>query len=611
MRLPKFAVACGLGLALTLPCVVLSAGEEAPSAADNVPTWALGRLRIRALGKSLDRLAKYCDAVQTNTGAIARMTVAAKLFFPIPIDEGTDEDGAVTIYAVSPAIPGDPIEKAMILPVKDAAVLKEALNTLYEAADGDDHLKIVVPQGFDKPEKNFFVRIGEKQALVATSQEILKRLGSVAESELKSASDAKSAPDGALAMNLGALRRQYLKKVEAALMMAMVLLPLSGADGQSVLKGVIDKSREIQNLDLRAAFKESDLVLATRIKALPDTPTALLWSKPAPKMTGELLDRFPTQTAMLLQMPVENLVWTDIQLLRTIQGIHGPAAGDAAKVFKACGLSIRDLARSLKGEVATGVRPFEEGGAQWYFALQSADSATASQAIRAYFESFERVIAKTYASTLGLQPGDPLPWRLKALPKTEVDGQAVWAYEVLPSDAFVLPEAAREITKRALGWPATIRGIALEDGLMIIAGKHHDAAVRELIKRVKQNEDRGLAALENVALGARSLPAGTDFWAMSRPIPILRASLAHLVDPKQVDLAKFFAGLSSGAVQVDLATGDAQATLRVSLPAATVKGLLRLYLRMRFEGHDLLKIFRNAPGFGPKRAPAPPPPPQP
>ena len=283
-----------LGLApsavLLACCALLGAAEDGSTQSeDAVPAWALARLRIGALGKSLDRLAAYCDAVQTNTGAIARMTVAAKLFFPMPIEDGMDPDGAVSIYVVPPAIPGEPLEKAMILPLKDATALRDSLEMIYDVTRAGDHLKIAVPQGFDKPEKSHCVRFEDRRVFVASDSETLERLAGTTDVVGGSVRPGAAAQDGALSVNLGALRRQYLKSVEAAAMAGLALLPLGGIDGQSLLRNAVSKSRELETVTLGAKFEDSQLVLSSRIQALPNTPTAMLWSRLAPRMTGARL----------------------------------------------------------------------------------------------------------------------------------------------------------------------------------------------------------------------------------------------------------------------------------------------------------------------------------
>jgi hypothetical protein len=568
----------------------------------------LARLRIGQLGASLDRLAAYCNAVQTNTGAMVRMTVAAKLFFPIPIDRGLDANGPVTVFTVIPPVAGDPLEKAMILPVSNGAALKESLSLSYEVTEQDGRLKLAVPQGFDKPERQYFVRIDGKRALVATSEEILGLIARIGAGKGPSKAVKRLPPDGEFAINVRALRRQYRKKVEAVLMMALVLLPSAGGEGHTILQGLMDKSRELEHADLKGEFKGTELSVVARMKAQPDTPTAMLWSKAAAPMRGGLLARLPEDTCVYLQTPLQNLVWTDLQLLAGLRRMQGPATAELAQVFKACRKAVRSLAGAFHGEVAMGMRRLPDAGLQWYCALESPEGDKGSEVLKGFLEAFERVTASSYATIRGLQPGEPLPWRLKALPGAKQSGRVVWGYELVPNGPKAFPEESRKSVERVLGWPVVVRCVVFKNGLVMVAGKASEVAVKEIIRREKKKEDRGLAGRADVADAARKLPAGTDVWTLVRPLSTLRLLLDSLADPRRVDLPRLFGHLQDGPLQACLETGGQRAVVRIRLPASSVSGLVKLYFRMVLQGVDPRSLLERAPRAGPKRGPAPPPP---
>jgi hypothetical protein len=582
--------ACLLLLLVSTGAVAAEKTEPAP-----MPANALAMITIRQQGGSFDRLVNWCGKVVSNSGALARQTLSTALF-PIPAQDGVDPNApAVVFYLDTQANLADGLgDQALILGVSDAKALKDAVKAVFGGEEKDGVLHASIPQGFDKPERKLVIRVDAKWAWVAPDEAALKALSETAGDKGAGAFLAADAPDAAIRLNLDLLRRQHKAELEKILGFVEAvggkLAPQATDSIAAVRTKALDRTRDLEALELSVRFHDDLLDLGASVKALPGTDLFLNWSR-KPGGTPSALPLALPEAAAILRTSPRELVHRE------------PRAGapeDTGLVPAQSGgwlAPILKLQNLADGGSGISMVSTEAGAAQLVAALGSSDPAKAEAALKEALDAVVKFSCDCARPMMNLKDGDPAPFELQPLPEQEVSGAKVRGFQIgMPANYKLLP-ALEKIYSRTVGWPLPVRYAATKQGLLVASGKDCDAALK--------------AALEKAASAkegeASKLPVGSSVSIELQPVAVLRALLNAALDPDTVDAAQFTEKLEDAPIKLSAGAAEGCGSVRLNLPAKAMKAVTDLYFKLERANIDPFSIALPNAAQPAQTVPAPPP----
>ncbi|MBI3832599.1 MAG: hypothetical protein HY291_23960 [Planctomycetes bacterium] len=577
-------------LLLLVSSVAFAAEKPEPAP---MPANALAMIAIRQQGGSFDRLVNWCGKVVSNSGALARQTLSTALF-PIPAQDGVDPEApAVVFYLDTQANLADGLgDQAVILGVKDAKALKDAIKAVFGGEEQDGMLHASIPQGFDKPERKLVIRVDSKWAWVAPDETALKALTEAAGAKGAGAFLAPDAPDAAIRLNLDLLRRQHKPELEKVLGLAGVLggklAPQFEGDLNSARAKVLDRTRELETLELRFSFNEDALIFAAQVKALAGTDLFMAWSRKPGGTPSSLPLALPGEAALALHTCPREVVHREPRA--------GPPDEPAKQDCALCAALVK-LQALADGGAGVAAVSTETGAARLVVALGASDPAQAEAALKEALDAVVKFSCDCARPMMKLKDGDPAPFELQPLPEQEVAGTKVRGFQIGMPDKYKLLPALEKIYTRTVGWPVPVRYAVTKQGMLVASGKDCDAALKAALEKAA-SEKEGAAA---------KLPAGISVSVELMPVAVLRALLNAALDPDAVDAAQFTEKLEDAPIKLGAGAADGCGSVRLNLPAKAVKAVTDLYFKLERANIDPFNITLPDAAMPAQAVPAPPP----
>lgn len=580
----------GLMLGVWGFCATLWAAEPQPAPAP-WPEQTLAVLTLRQQGASFDRLVEWCGRIVANSGAIVKQTVTSAVF-PIPVNEGVDPNGpaAVLLLDTQPDLTQGLGEQAFVLAVSDAKALREAVRAVFGGEEKDGVLSASIPQGFDKPERKLAIKIEDKWAWIAPDEALLKKLVAAAGGRGAAAFLDAGATEAALKVNLKLLREkhqtEFQKLLAAAQAMSGSLAPQAVGSVEALRAGALARAQELETLELAIGFEGEALDFSAQLKALPGTALFNVWSREPGKAPA--LQHTVPAGALTLQARAPVLAQREP---RAGEPAEAPPAGSGTQgaVLSAL-LKLRELA---DGGASVTLADAGSGGAQLIAALGTSQPDRAAVAVQDALQAIVVFSCELARPLMHLKEGAPAPFELKPLPEQEVHGVKVRGFQIAMTAGYKLLPELEQVYQRSMDWPLSVRFAVVKDGLLLAAGKQHDAAM--------------LASLQKNAAGSGTAQAQADALDTSvRPVGVLKMLLNAVLDPAIVEAAQFTERLEDAPIGIGAGSSAGAGRFRLRLPSKAVKAVMDLYLRLDRANIDpfQLSLPRAEPG-------APPPPPAP
>ncbi|MCK6471806.1 MAG: hypothetical protein L6R28_08670 [Planctomycetes bacterium] len=567
-------------------------GEQA-EALKPMPDWALVRLAFSGLGTSFDQLSAFGDKIMTNSGALAR-GAATNWLFSIPIDEGLDPKRPAAIFWLDAESADGSPPLAYALPLADAAKFKAVLAAAYNAEETSGVQKIVIPQGFDKPEKVLFARAEGSFAIVAPDEETLGKLK--AWTALGGKLVPADAPAAVASLNLPALRKKLGGEATALDGIFGALMPAAARQLPAVKAQLRAMLGDLERLEFHVSVAPSALNIAAHAHAKPETQLAKWWAKPPAKFESPLVKALPADAFACAAAPLSYLVWLEEQAGAAYEA-RAEGAGhekDLAPARDAWRAALAALYGKLQGEALYALRSPEDGKVEGVGAIGSSEPAAARAAFDAYLKALASYAEKAARLEAKLAADAPAPFALEALDGGEA-GEKAGGYRLDFADGFAPPEVSVDRMRRYGAWPLQIRFAEVDGGLVLAPGKRGAQALAAAAERVKAQAEAKDAGAPGLGGEAHRFPAGTLLGVLVRPAATYRALLALAAGPERYNLAALTYGLDGEKdppIHVALGAGDGGASLRVTIPAASGTAIVTLIFNTMSQGispRELLK----------------------
>jgi len=355
---------------------------------------------------------------------------------------------------------------------------------------------------------------------------------------------------------------------------------------EALRAGALARAQELETLELAIGFEGEALDFSAQLKALPGTALFNVWSREPGKAPA--LQHTVPAGALTLQARAPVLAQREP---RAGEPAEAPPAGSGTQgaVLSAL-LKLRELA---DGGASVTLADAGSGGAQLIAALGTSQPDRAAVAVQDALQAIVVFSCELARPLMHLKEGAPAPFELKPLPEQEVHGVKVRGFQIAMTAGYKLLPELEQVYQRSMDWPLSVRFAVVKDGLLLAAGKQHDAAM--------------LASLQKNAAGSGTAQAQADALDTSvRPVGVLKMLLNAVLDPAIVEAAQFTERLEDAPIGIGAGSSAGAGRFRLRLPSKAVKAVMDLYLRLDRANIDpfQLSLPRAAPG-------APPPPPAP
>lgn len=555
------------GFAVVALCFFCVRAEEPVG---TIPDFAVARVTIGKIGSTRDMAGAYSNQIYPNVGPMVKM-VLANVFFTVPFDNSLDFDGAAVMYVLPPFKATLTPDTATILPVKDAAALKKnVINTYGDPEDKNGVMVFTIPQPLPQPDKILMIKIVNDKALLAPSEDAIKQLERVIAAPVDNSKEYAE-----LAMGVPALKRQFGKQAEAALMLGAE----KAAESMEGLKTVTQQLDAIQKnlwdldtLNLRVEFGKESKSATVELSATPLKDTGL----------AEFLSRkFP-----LIQARQMGVLKQDAPILFSL-GVNGQGTLNLLNGFvgKEHVADRKTLMEFLDGEISGSVEPHP-----FSFLLAEAGQDKAAQIGAIYQLILDGLLSdadEKHTTPNSLFGGDTETKDGVTInkPKAKQDG--------LDNIAATLPKLTQA---------------PIDGGVIFSIGDNSTGVVAAGLARAKNP-----TAAEQVKSVFGAPAAGTIALVSLKTLQLL--NLAGDSFPKEITAEQLTGGLEDEPVSIGAFVNAGRAGLRFTLPGATGGSYYRMYNRLKHANIDLMQIVNDAlKGSAPKGAGAkedvvaPPPP---
>jgi hypothetical protein len=576
-------------------------GERAAGAVP-CPEWATATLALRNLGGSFERLSQYCDLAAANSGALVRLTATSWLF-PIPLEGGLDPNGPALVFLLDPDAPGRAFDKALVLPVAEAAGVREALKNAFGVAEQDGLMKVLIPQGFNEPDKTMLIRVTERAVLAAPGEFLLKELAQFVDPKGVAAGLAPNGPDAIAVMNLRAWQRLRARRLETILGWAVgaasLAWPSAAEQFRAFSASALEKAGELDRLELRASLSGGNLKLDAFVHALPNTALAAGWQRPLPQPADTWLPWLTDQTALFVTGAVPSKSLPGDQqfrelLLRLVPPRQESETAAREKLSQAWGAVLA----GLDGQAAYSMVSRPDGGFYPSLLLSSRDGASARDAFRELLKLAAEAWGERLAASGAALKSDADPRlavKVVTSGPTKVGAESA---EVLIRDGL-LAEPVRQLVAICCGWPPKVYLRATSAGLWLGWGNEHP----QLLTWSEPEAATRAAKAE----APRDLPPDAAGWALLRPATALRGWLPFMARLGPETVARLLDQLPDAPVRASWGGSEGRIYARLEVPAEALRTGLECYLRLLREGFDPLGNLGAKPGVRDVTVPPPAP----
>lgn len=562
---------------LFLSCSMLTAAE--PAAVEYElprPEWAWGTVGLRSIEGSLGKLAAYCDRIAANSGAFARLSLATWLF-SVPLEEGLNKDGPAVVFLLDPGqVGGAKGEKALILSVTDAELLKESLEAVFGEDMKNGEMQVAVPRGFTEPDANLLIKLTSSGLLVAPTKAILKELEKLAGKKGAASFMDPKGSDVTMELNIEIFRRIEQRRLDAMLgnltKGAGVAAPAAAAkitEGQQRLQKFL---KELSRLEVDLAITAQQVGAKARLRAFPNTECALRWSPcPAPPV-GTWNSWCDPDVAIFVAGPFP-AIWAYPEqeiakwLAKYLPMESAQGRGAQADVAR----ELAALFTQLDGDMALAVRVDQKGV---WFPLTMFGGTEDGQ-LNEGFEKLLKPVAVLLAEQMRTHFELPAEAPLPAVLEKKSDGpQGITRHAVRFKDPKVEAWAKKNFSY-VCGWPLEFSSRRSGSGMILGWGHGADALLK--MEPAVRGDGRKPIGL---------LPKGTAGGALLHPVTIMRFYLLQIRGVDQANAQAILKGLPNTPVNMYWGQGEGALQLELKVPVdaprSVASGYLN-YLKMDFD----------------------------
>ena len=543
---------------------------DAPKSTD-VPDWALAGLSIREIGGVRQKASAYINKVAANMGELATNMGANQLFPLFPVNAGIKPDGAALIYFVAPAKPELPVERAMVLPVSDAAAVKTALaGSIGMPTEENGIATYSIPQLPPDPDKPLLVKFVRANMLVAPSADVLKKL-----EEFLGARDAAALAgdaDAVLALKVANIKRTYEPDFLIPILDAQTNSASATPEQTEALKlrihAVMDRVWQTDTLEARVAFdtKKESASLEVSFNGQPGSALAKGLSGDAPTVTGHLNALLPYDPALLLTWDV-NPIDAGNALRGAIEMSALKDSTDAAQQAKLKVLqALTTLAESVKGDaiVAFGAREGEP-----VTPVLASESPDPKKTMSGLLNAMNAAVgAKNGADAFALEF------------ERDKDIADVKVVKIIGSSIGRNDPVVRFICDAKVA--------ELKSVIVVSSGNTAVNTVGSMIR----NATAPAAVAPEIKSIFDAIPKGSAALLVLRPMLALR-EIAAISNPKG-PAENLTANLPTAPLALSVRVAGGRAALRLELPAAAAEAIFQFGLRLRRAGMRLDELFTPA-----------------
>ena len=577
------------GMLAVVLCVTFSLTAAEPpkpapaasSTAAEVPDWALGSFTIKTLSGMREKLVGYANKVVPNSGELGA-NVALNYVFSIPLNAGLKADGTALIYFVAPVTIGQPVEKAMVLPVSDPAALKAALaGSLGMPTDENGVLTYSIPQPLPNPDKLLVMKIVRTNLLVAPNAAVLRSL----EDFLGARDVAALATDADidLTLKMANVKRVFGSILTSSLESGALMAGQTVEQGE-MLKGqvhnVLDALWQAETWQVRANFNSEKAIasLELLITGRAGTPLAANLTGDAPTLTGKLNTLLPFDPALLIAWNVNPLDSSGaVRNLVKLSNLRSDAKDDNIQARLTVLEALAGFLESAKGDamLAVGAR-----SGQPATPIVIVDTPDSKKTLAALVGFYQHLIEAINAES-----------RVK-------NGKEFLSEEKAPDETI----AGVPVIGRRLAIMGTTDNFMDDIFYMKMADLKHAVGIasgtgsHETFKAMVENATKPATVPSDVQALFTAIPKGTAALLMLRPLSVVRLVAAKANPDGPVE--KLTAGLANPVLAVSVRVAEKTAALKIDIPADIPGVIYQLTQRLQRAGmqfDDLFKPRENAP----------------
>ena len=576
---PVCSVAVVLCLITGLPAHAADAPKPAPVA--DVPDWALGSFTIKSISGMREKLAGYANKVVPNSGELGT-NVALNYVFAIPLNAGLKPDGTALVYFVAPAAVGQAVDKAMILPISDAAALKAAMaGSLGMPTDENGVLTYSIPQPLPNPDKLLVMKILRTNLLVAPNAAVLRSL----EDFLGTRDVGTLATDADLDLTLKVanIKRVYGSILTSSLESGALVAGQTVEQGE-MLKGqvhnVLDAVWQAETVQVRANFNTEKAVAALEILLTGRAGTVLAanLTGDAPTLSGKLTSLLPFDPALLIAWNVNPQDSAGaVRNLIKLSNLRSDAADDNVQARLKVLESLATFLESAKGDAMLAIGARTGQAATPVVVVETADSKkTLATLVGFYQKAIDAINAES---------------RLK-------NGKDFLSEEKAPEETI----AGVPVVGRRMAIMGTTDNFMDDIFYMKMADLKHAVGIasgtgsHETFKVLVENSARPAPVPAEIQTLFTAIPKGTAAVLMLRPLSIVKL-IAAKANPDG-PAGKLTAGLPNPVFSLRVRVDEKTAAIKLEIPADIPSAIYQLTQRLQRSGmqfDDLFKPNENAP----------------
>lgn len=577
--------------AVVLACSVFCADEPAMAKpAQDVPDFALAVLTFKELGKGLDKAGLYSNQILPNSAALAKQ-IAMTYLFSMPADAGLKQDGIARVYALDPVTTQTQNERALALPISDAAAVKAALVGAYGAPmETDGVMSFTLPQPLPQPDKTLLIKFVGDRLIAAPNAAVLAKLE---EYEKAHVGPNAMQADAVISLRVAGLKKAYGELLEMSTDMMIELVADQQADKLRDAAKLINTIWQFETVDIALRLDAKGDSGQLEVTAFPKAGTGVAQKLALPgKTLSERAVRLVPEKPALFAAWIVN----GPEMAKTLHAQSGKAAEGSPPDLKPLALAFEkaliEMVSIADGEVVLSLSGTDIRSP---LLLASADVSDEEQALAkatAVMESLNALASAQLKKNVGAAPnvGDLLVLKKG---QGDLNGVKMLTYEVTPVG---LSEDERLDVSELMGWPPVVRACVVEKKLILALGRESSEDLAAAIQRLKtpvNDSDASLRAMkEAVSSGSQAVASLTALHAA-------KLILARTPLPLDTSLERLMRGISDAPTVL---SGRAlnQFSFKLDLPSGAAHAIGTIVQRVD-------KVMRSA-AVG---EPAPPPPPAP
>ena len=578
-----FSSLCSAAVALCLITGLPSHAGEAPKPAPvaDVPDWALGSFTIKSISGMREKLAGYANKVVPNSGELGT-NVALNYVFAIPLNAGLKPDGTALVYFVAPAAVGQPVDKAMILPISDAAALKAAMaGSLGMPTDDNGVLTYSIPQPLPNPDKLIVMKIVRANLLVAPNAAVLRSL----EDFLGTRDVGVLATDADidLTLKVANIKRVYGSILTSSLESGALVAGQTVEQGEmlkSQVHNVLDAVWQAETVQVRVNFNTEKAVASLEILLAGRTGTVLAanLTGDAPTLSGKLLPLLPFDPALLVAWNVNPQDSAGaVRNLIKLSNLRADAADDTIQSRLKVLEALASVLESAKGDAMLAVGARTGQAATPVVVVETPDSKkTLSTLVGFYQKAIDAINAES---------------RLK-------NGKDFLSEEKAPEETI----AGVPVVGRRMAIMGTTDNFMDDIFYMKMADLKHAVGIasgtgsHETFKALVENSTKPAPVPPEIQTLFTAIPKGTAAVLMLRPLTVVKL-IAAKANPDG-PAAKITAGLPNPVFSLSVRVAEKTAAIKLEIPADIPGTIYQLTQRLQRSGmqfDDLFKPNENAP----------------